>query len=154
MKKQVKKGAKVNNSSKASKGKQVAKAKVTINKAKVSKVILAKVEKSKDFDITKASSFDRILQASRKTTLVNMSLSKAFSNYLQQAKEILTPKQMKVLTMKSVIIHLNNSVKYGSLELFSVHQVALICNEILKANDLNTKRSAKVDRQNKLIAKK
>lgn len=157
MKKQINKAAKVNNSNKAAKnvvepkGKKPSIKKVVI--PKTSKVILSKLDKSLKFDSDKANSYDKLLQTSRLVVLDGMSLSKAFSRYTAIAKSQLTTKQMGVLTFKSIIKHLEGS-KYGKLQLFSVHQVALVCNEILKANDLNTKRAIKVAKQNKAIAKK
>jgi hypothetical protein len=142
------KGAKVNNSSKAPQNKVK-----KVSKPKVSKAIKEKQSKAEAFKIAEASSYDKLLQASRLTILDSMSLSKAFKHYLVSAKKVLTPKQMKVLTFKAITEHLKGS-KYGSLDLFSVHQVALVCNEILKKNDLNTARALKVARQNKAIAKK
>lgn len=147
MKKTNVKGANVKNSSKA----QLKK----VSKPKVSNAIKELQKKAKAFEVDKASSYDRLLQVSREVKLDSMSLSKAFKNYLAIAKDrdLLTSKQSKALTFKSITEHLKKS-KYGKLDLFTVHQVALTVNEFLKKNDLNTARAVKVARQNKATAKK
>jgi hypothetical protein len=147
MKTQVKLVSPANKSSEAKTVKKVAKA------PKVSKSILAKQVKAKAFVKKDANSFKKLLQVSRLTLLESMGLNRALKTYLVTADKVLTDSQMSHLTFAKVKAHINGS-KYKALPLFSLHQITLICNEVLKANDKNTARAVKVKRQNEAIAKK
>ena len=122
---------------------------------KTSKAIIEKIEALKSFDKKGASSFKRLLATGKAVHIANMGLNKAIKNYIETAKSVnfLTPKQMQVLTFKNVCDHIKES-KYKNLTLFSVHQITLICNEVIKKHDKNTARAARAEAQNKKEAKK
>ncbi len=149
-------GKSVAKSSKATKPQEKAKAKAEPKKVaipKVSKAILLKAEKSANFNKAEAGSYDRLLEASRLVHLDAVTISQAFKRYVSQAKKVLTPKQMEAISFKSLCLHKDES-KYKDLPFVSVHQVALMCNEILKKNDLNTARAIKAEKQQKAMDKK
>jgi len=141
---------------KNAKQKQVLKEAKKVSIPKVSKAIMVKMEKIEKFDNLKEAdktSYKRLLQVSRLATVENMGLNKALKTFLDVAKGELLPKQIEVLTFNNVKKHLMES-KYKDLPLFSMHQITLICNEVVKKHDKNIQRELRVERQNKAIAKK
>jgi len=142
------KASQVNNSSKPSKT-----VKKGVSKPKVSKAILEKQRKAKAFVKKDANSYSKLLQVSRLTAIDSMGLNKGLKSYLAIADKVLTKQQIEVLTFAKVKKHISTS-KYKALPLFSLHQITLVCNEVLKANDNNVKRALRVEKQNKAIASK
>lgn len=152
MKTKNNKAALVKSSNKATKVNKVNKVVIP----KVSNSILQKLDSIEKYDNLKddkKNSFRRLLQVSRLNIVENMGLNKGLKQFLRIAKEELTYKQIKVLTFSNVIEHIKVS-KYKNLPLFSSHQIVLICNEVLKAKDKATLLAFRLDKQDKVIAKK
>lgn len=112
------------------------------------------IAKSKEFDKKNAGSWDRLGQTSRMVELDRMSMSKAFKEYLKVAKTLLTPAQMQHLTFAKISEFAKSSKKFGSLEYWTINNIKLLCNAVLKANDANTARGAKVAKQGGTVGKK
>lgn len=128
-----------------------------LNSAKLSKGLQRKVEKVQTFlsDKTKEiNSFSRLAIVSANVEIQSRGLNKAIKFYLECAKDILTAKQLQILTFNEICSYIKDSEKYKNYSLYSNNDIKLICNAILKAKDINTKRAAKVERQNKNVAKK
>ena len=133
------------------------KTKNTVKKAKISKRLAKKIEKVENFDSKNAGSWDRLMHVANLAEIDTFSLSKVVKTFLEASKKAgvgLTPAQKKVLTFNNVKDYVNKSDKYSHLTHFSFHQVKLICNAVIKANDLNTKRAAKVKKQGGTVGKK
>jgi hypothetical protein len=136
----------------STKGKKATAPKVVI--AQHNKRILNLVEKSSEFVKKDSGSWDRLGQTSRLVELDRMSMSKAFKEYLKVAKTLLTPAQMAHLTFAKVSEFAKNSQKFGQLEFWTINNIKLLCNAVLKANDANTARGAKVAKQGGQTGKK
>ena len=105
------------------------------------------IEKTSGFVKKDSGSWDRLGQTSRLVELDRMSMSKAFKEYLKVAKTLLTPSQMSHLTFAKVSEFAKDSKKFGALEYWTINNIKLLCNAVLKANDANTARGAKVAKQ-------
>ena len=117
---------------------------------KHSKRTIQRSEKVKDFAIngSEFSNWERMHVASANAEIVNMGLNKALKHYISCAKGILTDSQLKVLKFNTVITWIESS-KYSDLKFFSINQIKLICNSVIKENHLETKRQARAMAQNK-----
>ena len=84
-----------------------------------------------------------------------MSLSKVHKAILNEAKGILTTKQIENLCFKNVVSFVDSSTKYKGQQLFTANDVVLIMNSVLKSFDSKTKIEEKVRKQGgKITAKK
>jgi hypothetical protein len=112
------------------------------------------VEKSKGFNKKEAGSWDCLTQTSRQVELGRMGLSKAFKEYLKEAKTTLTANQMKHLTFKNLQGFASNSAEFKQLEFWTINNIKMLCQRILVANDANTARAKKVSKQGGVVGKK
>ncbi len=112
------------------------------------------IAKSAKFDKENANNFQRLLETSRQVKLENMGLNKAIKTYLEVGtdKQILTENQVKVLTFENVKGFISES-KYKDLQLFSLHQITLVCNEVIKKYDKATALAARAEKQGAIIGK-
>ena len=116
---------------------------------KVQKVQTFKTEKDKVFN-----SFERLGIVSANLDIQLKGLNAAIKFYLQASNGILTAKQSELLTFGAIRKFINDSEKYKAKQLFSANDIKLICSAILKANDENTARALKADKQAKKTAAK
>lgn len=132
-------------------------AKKVVTKAKMSKRIERNLEKIAQFDHKNSGSWDKLQNLSRVIETETFSLSQIIKVYTKRAQSSdigLTASQKKVLTFANVKNYVNKSAKYSGLQYFSFHQAKLICNAVIKDNDLSTKRAAKVAKQGGIVGKK
>jgi len=125
-----------------------------IKKAQLSKRLQTKIDRINSYDSEKANNIQRLRHVANKTEVEMFGLNKALKMYLQNAKGELTPKQINLLKFNDIKEYINNSEKYKDLPLFTLNQITLICSAIIKANDEETKRQLRVERQNKKTAQK
>lgn len=120
----------------------------------LSKSIALKMDKIERFDnlpIAKKGTFATLLQVSRLCVVSNMGLNKALKEFLYIAKK--EGFKFDMLTFNNVREHVQ-ATKYKNLPLFSLNQIALICNDFMKLHNDNVKRSIRAERQSKAVAKK
>ena len=136
---------------------KVVEANNVVTKAKLSKRIERNLEKIAEFDHKNSGSWDKLQNLSRVIETETFSLSQIIKVYTKRAqgKDIgLTASQKKVLTFENVKNFVNKSNKYSGLQYFTFHQAKLICNAVIKDNDVATKRAAKVAKQGGIVGKK
>jgi len=128
-----------------------------IKKVKAPKVVSKQYLKAKariqSFDKNNASQWERLLTTSAQCKIANMGLNNAIKYYLGNAQAFLTPQMKKALTFKEVITFLHTT-EYANLELFTPHQITLICNRLLKAKFKAIRQLERAEKQNKATAKK
>lgn len=134
----------------------------TVSTNKVSQVVenqvvkLTKLEKL-DKAIKKASqknanAWDKLGGASAETQKTMFCLSEIHKKFCES--KFVDDKQREILTKSKVLDFVRNSEKYKDKVLFSVNDVKLICNSILKANDKRIKIALKVVKQGGEIKQK
>jgi hypothetical protein len=136
---------------------KVVEAKKVVTKAKLSKRIERNLQKIEQFDHKNSGSWDKLQNLSRVIETETFSLSQIIKVYTKRAQSGdigLTTSQKSVLTFENVKNYVNNSAKYGGLQYFTFHQAKLICNSVIKDNDLSTKRAAKVAKQGGVVGAK
>ncbi len=111
------------------------------------------LEKIQGFDKTEANEIQKLRHITNVCKVEQMGLNKCLKAFLTNAKGVLSPKQLTLLTFDKVLDKIKVS-RYRYNTLYTPYQIALICNDILKANDYKAKASAKVSRQGGLIGKK
>lgn len=128
-----------------------------VKKAKISKRVERKLDKISKFDAKNAGSWEILQHVSNVAEVETFSLSKVIKIFLNSANKSsngLTKSQRDVLTFANVVEYVRNSEKFSHLTHFTFHQVKLICNDVIKSKDLNTKRAAKVAKQGGVMGKK
>lgn len=126
----------------------------TVKVAKLSKRLVTKLEKVENFNLTESNNFQKLLHVSNVTEVEMFGLNKALKTYIKNAKGILTPNQLKVLTFDNVLEYIKSSEKYKDLPLFSLHQITLISNAVIKEHDKATKLAARAEKQGAIVGKK
>jgi hypothetical protein len=99
-----------------------------------------------------ANSWDRLGGASADTQIKMFSLSQISKQFCES--KYVTDKQKTILTTKRILDYVRQSNKYQNKVLFSVNDVKLICNAILKTDDKAVKIALKVTKQGGQIKQK
>jgi hypothetical protein len=126
----------------------------TVKVAKLSNRLATKLAKVENFNLPESNNFQKLLHVANVTEVEMFGLSKALKMYIKNAKGVLTPNQLKVLTFENVLEFVQNSPKYNGLPLFSLHQITLISNAVIKENDRATKLAARAEKQGAIVGKK
>jgi hypothetical protein len=121
---------------------------------KTSKTNQKRIELINSFNIETANAWERLKVVTAKTHIANLGLNKALKDYLFEAKEILTDKQIKILAFKNVVEYISTNEKFNGVTLYSLHSIQLICNEILKQEDKNIARALRTAKQQAQTDKK
>jgi len=100
------------------------------------------------------NSYQRLLATSAASTLDVMSLSKAVKHYVETSRKYLTEKQLQIANFKAILDFIKSDEKLQSEEFFTFHQIALIANKLIKANDNNVKRAERAAKQQSRANKK
>lgn len=112
------------------------------------------IEKSSKFDKAVAGSWDCLTQTSRNVELGRMSFSKAFKEYLKEARKTLKSTQMQHLTFSKCQAFAETSKEFKSLEFWTINNIKMLCQRLLVKNDANTSRAKKVKSQGGVVGKK
>ncbi len=119
---------------------------------------LQKLEKSIQRGLTTDNNYYKLLAISSNAKKESFSLSKIHSTFIEysiiQGKDMLTEKQKSLLTFTKIKNIVKNTEKYKNKVLFSFHDITLICNGILKAEDKSIKIAEKVSKQGGTITTK
>lgn len=99
-----------------------------------------------------ANSWDKLGGASADTQLKMFSLSQISKQFCES--KYVTDKQKAILTTKRILEYVRQSNKYQNKVLFSVNDIKLICNAILKTDDKAVKIALKVTKQGGQIKQK
>ena len=112
---------------------------------------LEKLENSIKKGLTSENRYYKLLAISANAKKESFSLSKIHSTFIEysiiQGEEMLTDKQKSLLTFTKIKNIVKNTEKYKNKVLFSFHDITLICNSILKAEDNSIKIAQKVAKQ-------
>jgi hypothetical protein len=112
---------------------------------------LEKLEKSIQRGLTSENRYYKLLAISSNAKKESFSLSKIHSTFIEysviQGENMLTDKQKSLLTFTKIKNIVKNTEKYKNKVLFSFHDITLICNGILKAEDKSIKIAEKVAKQ-------
>jgi ribulose 1,5-bisphosphate carboxylase large subunit-like protein len=100
------------------------------------------------------NSYQRLLATSAASTLDVMSLSKAVKHYVETSQKYLTEKQLQIANFKAILDFIKSDEKLQSEDFFTFHQIALIANKLIKANDNNVKRAERAAKQQARANKK
>lgn len=117
-------------------------AKIKVSREEKIKTSLEKLE-SKEI----LNNWDRLSITTKKTELETFSLSKIAKTFIEVGKDVLTDSQKSILTFDSIKNFVNSSDKYKDKTMFSLNDIKLICNSIIKAEDKGTKLALKVAKQ-------
>ena len=147
----------VNNSSTTTpKAKKVSKVEF-INTTVYSKGLAQKLDKIDFYQNKKdASNWEKLLMTSNIMQVENLSLSKAFKQFLKIANANLPKSVVKDITFANLVQHLNIYKKgaFIKFEYFTPHQIKLIFNDLLKKNNKSIKLALKVAKQGGTITQK
>jgi hypothetical protein len=125
-------------------------AKLSKSTAKIVNSILTNKDK-----VNELPTLAKIRLSNNIAKIQGMSLSKVHKAILDEAKGILTAKQIDNLCFKNVVTFIDSSQKYKGQQLFTANDVILIMNAVLKNFDGKTKAEEKVRKQGgKITAKK
>ena len=128
-----------------------------INVTPYSKDLAQKLDKIDFYQNKKNSSnWDKLLMTSNIMQVENLSLSKAFKQFLQIASSTLPKSVTKDITFTNLVKHLEvyKKGKYTNFEYFTPHQIKLIFNDLLKKNNNSVKVALKVAKQGGTIKQK
>ena len=157
MKTQTKTVAILNNSKNATpKTKKVSKVEF-INTTVYSKALAQKLDKIDFYQNKKdASNWDKLLMTSNLMQVENLSLSKAFKQFLKIASATLPKSVTKDITFANLVQHLEVYKKgaFTKFEYFTPHQIKLIFNDLLKKSNKSIKVALKVAKQGGTITQK
>lgn len=122
---------------------------------------LTKVEqldKAINKGLSSENRYYKLLAISANAKKEMFSLSKVYQTFIDysviQGNEMLTDKQKSLLSFDKIKSIVNNTEKFKSKVLFSLHDVVLICNRILTENDKSIKIAKKVSKQGGTITTK
>jgi hypothetical protein len=121
---------------------------------KTSKTNQKRIELINSFNTETANAWERLKVVTAKTHIANLGLNKALKDYLFEAKDVLTEKQIKILAFKNVVEFISTNEKFNGVTLYSLHSIQLICNEILKQEDKNIARALRTAKQQAQTDKK
>lgn len=105
------------------------------------------------------NNWDKLTAVSFNAKIEGCKLSKIAKTFLdasklENGKSLLTDKQITLLNYSNIVTYIRNSEKYKNVNLFTLNDVKLICNAIIKANDKGTKLALKVAKQGGEIKQK
>lgn len=130
----------------------------TTDNQKVKLTKLEQIEKSIKRGLTSENRYFKLLAISANAKKESFSLSKIHSTFIEysiiQGENMLTDKQKSLLTFTKIKNIVKNTEKYKNKVLFSFHDITLICNSILKAEDKSIKVAQKVAKQGGTITTK
>jgi hypothetical protein len=121
--------------------------KISVNKR--TQKFITKVE---NFNVETASAWERLNVTRAKVEIGNMGVNKLIRTFLEEGANVLTDAQKAVLTFENVVNFINSSEELKGVKLFTTWQMNLICNQVVKLHDRNTKLSEKVAKQSKKVA--
>ena len=93
------------------------------------------------------NSWERLNLTSKKTEKNIFSLSKISKAFIENGGNILTDTQKECLSFEAIKEHVNSTEKFKDKTMFSINDVKLICNAIIKTEDKATKLALKVAKQ-------
>ena len=128
-----------------------------INITPYSKDLAKKLDKIDFYKNKKnASNWDKLLMTSNIMQVENLSLSKAFKQFLKIASSTLPKSVTKDITFTNLVQHLEvyKKGKFTKFEYFTPHQIKLIFNDLLKKNNNSVKVALKVAKQGGTIKQK
>jgi hypothetical protein len=110
-----------------------------------------KLTKSVNKALTTENAYIKLLGVSANAKIQECTLSKVVSTFLSHSVvngiDLLTENQKLHLTFENVLKFVKSSDKFKGVTMFSLHNVVLICNSILKSHDTLTKISVKLAKQ-------
>ena len=128
-----------------------------INVTPYSKDLAQKLDKIDFYQNKKDSSnWEKLLMTSNIMQVENLSLSKAFKQFLKIANATLPKSVTKDITFTNLVQHLEvyKKGKFTKFEYFTPHQIKLIFNDLLKKNNKSVKVALKVAKQGGTITQK
>ena len=128
-----------------------------INVTPYSKDLAQKLDKIDFYQNKKNSSnWEKLLMTSNIMQVENLSLSKAFKQFLKIASANLPKSVTKDITFANLVQHLEvyKKGKFTKFEYFTPHQIKLIFNDLLKKNNNSVKVALKVAKQGGTIKQK
>ena len=120
--------------------------KISVNKR--TQKFITKVE---NFNNETASAWERLNVTRAKIEIGNMGVNKLIRTFLEEGANVLTDSQKNVLTFENVVNFINSNEELKGVKLFSTWQMNLICNQVVKLHNRNTKLSEKVVKQSKKV---
>lgn len=119
---------------------------------------IEKLDKAINKGLTTENQYYKLLAISANAKKEMFSLSKVYQTFIDysviQGSEMLTDKQKELLTFARIKGVVNNTDKLKVKQLFSLHDVVLICNRILTENSKAIKVAIKVAKQGGTITTK
>jgi hypothetical protein len=103
-------------------------------------------------EISNANAWDKLGGASAEVQKTMFSLSEISKKFCES--KYVNDKQRLILSKANILTFVRASAKYKDKILFSVNDVKLICNALIKANDNQVKVALKVTKQGGQIAQK
>ena len=102
------------------------------------------------------TNWDKLLLTSNLMHVENLSLSKAFKQFLKIASANLPKSVTKDITFTNLVQHLEvyKNGAFMKFEYFTPHQIKLIFNDLLKKNNKSIKVALKVEKQGGTITQK
>jgi hypothetical protein len=93
------------------------------------------------------NSWERLRLTAKKTELETFSLSKIAKAFIKVGEETLTRSQIECLTFEAIKDYVLDKDVYKNKSMFTINDIKLICNALIKANDNATKLALKVAKQ-------
>ena len=132
--------------------------KVIVSRSEREQLKLAKLNQS----IQKAvngNNWDKLGAISLNAKIDSCKLSKVAKTFIEcsvldDGTKLLNDKQIELLSYGNIVNFVRNSDKLKDLTLFTLNDVKLICNSILKAHDKSIKIALKVSKQGGTITQK